>query len=139
MRLPLFLFLVACGPRGDVTLTPDRIDFGEVDFQQIRPDGGYAQTEIAVRNTGVVDLDLEIRGVDEEHVILSAVFVSETPLTLTPLSPDGRVTLQLGVWDYLPGERDTLVEGEFVVDSSDLPEPVYVPWSFTPVRVIEED
>ena len=139
MRLPLCVFLAACGPQGDLTLTPERVDFGDVDFQQIRPDGGYSQTEIAVRNSGTVDLDLEIRGVDAEHVVLSAVFVSENPLTLTPLSPDGRVTLQLGVWDYLPGERDTLVEGEFVIDSDDLADPVYVPWSFTPVRVIEED
>ena len=74
--LALALLLGACTPN-ELTVTPQRIAWEEIDFQQARPDGGYLPQEISVRNDGSRALDVEIVGFDEEHLLLGALLASE--------------------------------------------------------------
>jgi len=136
--LALALLLGACTPN-ELTVTPQRIAWEEIDFQQARPDGGYLPQEISVRNDGSRALDVEIVGFDEEHLLLGALLASEEPPTLPTLEPGSQHVLTVAVWDYLAGERDSLVEGAFDLVAPGVKEPVTIEWSFTPVREIVVD
>ena len=142
MRLiPLgFLCCLACST-GSVSLSPNPLEFGEIDFNQALPDAGYNAQEIFLRNDGEEDLDLVITGVDDTRVLLSGQFVTQKPLTLMTIGPEQFHTLTLGVvgYDVEGGERDTLVEGSFIVDAPNLKEPARFNWSFTPVRVFDNE
>ena len=130
---------LGCGSKGELTVTPARLDFGEVDFQEALPDEGLAAQELVLRNSGAAELDLQVLNLDEAHLVLGAAgLVSSAPPTLSTLLPGERLVVTIGVHDYLPGERDTLVEGSFTLDDDSLDAPVEVPWSFTPVRSIDE-
>lgn len=140
MRAALLLVpLAACGPKGELTVTPTDIAWGEIDFQQELPATGYAPQNIALVNQGDDDLVVTVRAFDDERLLLGALLDAEDPPTLTPIPPLQTVVITVGVKAYLEGERDTLVEGSFEFASDDLKEPVPVTWSFTPIRVIGGD
>lgn len=125
------LCLIACGS-AELAVSPSSLDWGEVDFQEERPGDGYAPFDVVLRNDGSRPLDLSVRSFDSDRLLLSARFEEEP--RLPRLEPGQQHVITVGVWAYLPGEWDTLVEGEFRVTGDQLRDPVIVPWSFTPVR-----
>ena len=133
------IFTLAC-TTGSVSLSPNPLEFGEIDFNQNLPEAGYNVQEVFLRNDGDEDLDLVISGVDETRVLLSGQFLTQKPLTLMTIAPEQFHTLTLGIigYDVEGGERDTLVEGYIIVDATNLKEPARLNWSFTPVRVFDD-
>lgn len=129
----LTLVLVGCGS-GELTVTPEVLDFGEADFHQERPDEGYNAIEVVLRNDGSRPLDLSIRSFDNERLQLGARF-EEEPF-LPRIEPGEQHVITVGVWAYRPGEWDQRVEGSFRVHGDQLRDPIEVPWSFTPIRNI---
>ena len=97
--------------------------------------------EVFLQNTGDDDLELVIFGIDNTRVLLSGQFSSENPITLMPIGPGQYHTLNLGVigYDVEAGERDTLVEGSISVDAINLKAPETLAWSFTPVRIFDDE
>lgn len=135
----LLVAMAACGPKGELTVSPADIDWGEVDFQQELPAAGYDAQNIALVNQGEDELVVTVRAFDDERLLLGALLESEEPPTLTPIPAGQTVVVTVGVKGYAEGERDTLVEGSFEFASEDLKDPVTVTWSFTPIRVIGGD
>lgn len=131
---------VGCS-RGELTISPNPVEFGEIDFNQDKPDSGYNVQEIFLQNSGDEDLELVIFGVDDTRILLSGQFSTENPRTLMSIGPGQYHTLNLGVIGYNveAGERDTLVEGAISVDAPNLKEAQLLRWSFTPVRLFEEE
>ena len=138
--LPLSSLLCLACSTGSVSLSPNPLEFGEIDFNQDLPEAGYNAKEVFLRNDGEEDLDLVITGVDDSRLLLSGQFLTQKPLTLMTIGPEQFHTLTLGIigYDVEGGERDTLVEGYFIVDAPNLKEPARLNWSFTPVRVFDD-
>lgn len=135
----MLLFLaLACGP-AELTVSPTHIAWEEVDFQQARPDDGYGLEEVTLTNTGERTLELQVRGVDEEHVVVEGRWLDPTARTLYPLEPGLDEVLTVAVWDYVPGERDAEVSGRLELVDADRGVSEAVDWTFTPVRRIEGD
>ena len=134
------LLLPACrGPRGSLQVEPLSIDFGEVDFQQEMPDGGYDPRVITLSNRGEQDLDVWLPGYDQERLCLEGFTAAEGVIELPTLSPGSPYLLTLSVCGYLSGERDLEVEGalRFLNDGE---EPaVDLEYRFIPVRELGED
>jgi len=126
---------------GELTLSPNPVEFGDIDFNQELPDAGYNVQEVFLQNSGQEDLELVVFGVDDTRILLSGQFSSENPLSLMSIGPGQYHTLNLGVvgYDVEAGERDTLVEGSISVDAPNLKDPQILRWSFTPVRVFDEE
>jgi hypothetical protein len=136
--MTLAFVLLACG--GDpLEVLPSRLDFGEVDFQQEPGSEGLAPLDLTVAHVGRKPLDLRLLGFDAERFALGAQLVAADPPTLPTLEPGQRVVIRVGVVGYVPGEWDTLVEGRFTLDADALAAPVFVPWSYTPVRNFPAD
>lgn len=134
----LGLALVGC--KGDpLVVTPTFVDFGEVDFQQPRPDTGYNEQQITLQNDGKSTLELRVTGIDEERVFVGAFWLSDADHTLTPIEAGSFSTLTLSVWDYEAGELTTTITGSIQIEGSKLRDPVVIDWSYVPVRNIEQD
>jgi hypothetical protein len=134
--------LSACGGgSGNVaTATPSQLDWGEIDFQQDMPDEGYDAVDFTVSNDGKADLDIVLRGFDTTRLRLGApLLVRADPPTLPTLSPGQSMVMRLGVYAYADGDRDTLVSGSFELEAAGIKDPTSVPWSFTPIRIIDTD
>ncbi len=136
--LPLCLLLSACAS-GVLSVDPNPLEFGEVDFNQDLPSEGYNAQPIYLQNDGDKELELTITGVDDKRVLLTGQFESESPFTLRAIGPGEYHNLTLGVigYDVEGGERDTLVEGSFTIDAPTLKDPKKLTWSFTPIRVFD--
>lgn len=134
------LLLAACGsPDGSIAVAPDALDWGKVDFQADLPAEGYDARSVEVTNTGDAPIDVEINGFDTDHLVLGAILALDAPPTLPTLEPGSTQLLTVGVGGYLDGERDTVVEGSFLLDSPDLAAPVEVTWAFEPYRDLDDD
>ena len=125
----LGLLLIACGSV-EITAFPSTLDFGDVDFHQPQPDGGYTPIELALTNTGDKDIELAVTTFDFEHLCLEGF--TSVPATLNSLSSGTTFTLLVSVCDYIEeaGERDDLITGN--IDINYEKESLSVPWSFTP-------
>ena len=132
--------LVACGG-ADLSVSPVSLDFGEVDFQQTRPDAGFDPLPVTITNNGKDPVDLVIENFDSTHLLLGAQLVVDDPPTLASLEEGQQAVLTVAVWDYdvAAGERDSLVKGSFDLNASNLKDPLVVSWSFTPIRNIGGD
>jgi hypothetical protein len=130
--------LSACASSGLVTAFPTSLDFGTVDFIDDVPDGGFAPTELTVRNGGESDLAILLTDIDFERLCVAGFAAS--PIDIGTLSPGSSYVLTVGVcgYDREGGERDTLVSGSFNIDAEGA-ETVAVPWSFTPTLGLGED
>lgn len=135
------LVTVAACSTAELTISPNLVEFGEIDFNQDKPEAGYNVQEVFLQNTGEDDLELVIFGVDDTRVQLSGQFSTDNPITLMAIGPGQYHTLTLGVigYDVEAGERDTLVEGRISVDATNLKEPQVLTWSFTPIRVFDNE
>ncbi len=127
----LVLFAAACGC-AEIEVEPTTIDWGEVDFAQPRPDDGYDARDVTIRNAGDRTVTITVRGVDEERLLVSGQF--EDGYRLAPLEAGQTAVLRVGVWAYVPGEWDTLVEGSLRITGDPLRDEIPVAWSFTPIR-----
>jgi hypothetical protein len=125
------LATAACGA-AEIEVEPDTLAWGEVDFAEPRPDDGYDARRVTIRNVGSRPVDLALRNVDETRLLVSGQFTQG--YQLPTLEPERSLVLTVGVWAYVPGEWDTLVEGHFRVRGDQLRDDVPVSWSFTPVR-----
>ena len=132
------LLLLACQNNLDVTAFPSTLAFGDVDFHQPMPDGGYSPLELSLSNTGEKDVDLEIVSFDFERLCLEGY--TNVPVSLNSLSPSSNFILLVSVCDYIEesGERDDLLEGTIDIDYG-ADKLLSVPWSFTPVLNITSD
>jgi len=130
------LLLAACGSNS-LTVLPNAISWGEVDFQEDLPSDGYLAKELILRNDGKKPLEgVRIEGLDETRLILTAFYVDGV---LPAIDPEASNVIKVGVGGYELGERDTEVSGSFRVTGDGLNDPVVVTWSFTPVRYIGGD
>ena len=134
----LGLLLFACQNNLDLTAFPSKLDFGEVDFHQSMPDGGFSPLELSLTNTGERDVDLTVVTFDFEHLCLEGY--TSVPNSLGSLSPASNFILMVSVCDYIEeaGERDDLLEGFIDIDYG-ADSPLSVQWSFTPVLNISSD
>lgn len=135
MRLAVGLALlgIGCGS-GEIAVRPMSVDFGQVDFNEPRPDTGYDPRSIEIENVGGGSLDVVIRDVDEDRVLVGGQFATAEPRTLQPLDAGSAAVITLGVWGYDLGELDTEVTGSIRLTADGLGEDTIVEWSYTPVR-----
>jgi len=136
---PIGLF--GCGDGGELVVTPNPLAFGEVDFNLPMPDEGYHITEIFLQNDTKNELNITIQQLDDDHLLLGAPLISESPPSLGPLAPGSFQTVTLAIWNYSieGGERDSLVTGTLSLHANELKNPATLDWSFTPVRIWDED
>lgn len=133
----LALTLVGCGGT-EVSVTPAQIDWGDVDFNRARPDGGYDEVVVRLTHASGGPVDLVLRDVDEDHIVVVGPLQVEDPPTLNTLGAGDIISLTVGVWDYEAGERDTAVTGTFRLTADGLKDDLEIPWSFVPVRDQDE-
>jgi hypothetical protein len=140
MRWWWLAVLAGCGS-DPLIVTPTFVDFGEVDFQQARPDTGYNQQTINLQNSGKRDLDLQVAGIDETRVFVGAFWLSEDEHTLPTIQGGSYTDLTLSVWDYdhEAGELTTTITGSIQVEGKALSDPIEIDWSYVPVRNIPVD
>lgn len=140
--LPLLL-AVACRAPGSLQVDPDALDWGEVDFYEEMPEGGYDPTTLTLTNTGERSLEVTLPGFDHEHLCLEGFTDDQEDVALPTLEPGSTYLLVVGVCGYRvegsSSERDTLVEGEITFTHGGEGSPVAVPFSFTPVKNIPVD
>ncbi|TNE86519.1 MAG: hypothetical protein EP330_22535 [Deltaproteobacteria bacterium] len=129
------LLLVGCGGGDPLAIRPEVLDFGEVDFQQELPSAGYDVIELSLENTGGRALEIAFPAFPEARLRLSALFASDGPPTLAPLEPGETQIVQIGVWAYELGERDTEVETEVTVTAGG--DTWRIPASYVPIRQID--
>lgn len=136
----LLPFLAACGTSGgDLRVEPAFLDFGEVDFQDALPEGGYGRREVALTNEGSAPVQVTIPGFDGERLCVTGLDPAEAPLALPAIEPGSRYLLYVGVCGYLPGERDTRVDGSIMLVNDGVDPVVTVDYAFTPTRDIGSD
>ena len=131
----LGLLLIACGSI-EITPFPSSLNFGDVDFKEDMPDGGYTPIELALTNTGAKETELEVISFDFEHLCLEGY--NGVPASLSTLASGSTFTLLVSVCDYIEeaGERDDLLTGSIDIDYGK--NTVSIPWSFTPILNITD-
>ena len=134
----LAFLLFACGPTGELSVFPSRLDFGEVNFQDEKPEEGYGALTVALKNVGETDLELSVSNVDFEHLCMQGF--DTAPIDLGRLTPNQTYTIKVGVCDYSreSGERDNLISDVIRVEHTGQNSPFEIQWSFTPVEIIEQ-
>ena len=137
--LPLFFFVLpyACTTETFLSVSPDNLDFGEVNFREEMPEGGYHPLELTIQNTSTKDVDLYLQDADLTHLCVEGF--TNIPTNVSKLSPNDRFVFLVSVCDYIEenGERDDLLTGAILLD--DGTSTYEVPWSFTPVLDIAGD
>ena len=128
--------LSGCGSKATLPLSPAEIGWGEVDFQQDQPEGGYDPQQLLIENTGDAEIEVELLSFDFGHLCLPGF--DSAPASIGAVAAGESFSLFVGVCDYDPaaGERDTVVSGSIevgVVDGEDVADAA---WSFTPVENI---
>lgn len=130
-----FLFVACSG--GELTAFPSQIIWGNVDFQSTMPDVGYDARDISLTNTGTLNLDVSLDSYADVYLCLEGL--DSGAQDLGDLEPDQSYSLLVGVCGYQPdqGERDTEITGVLSISHNGANSPVEIPWSFTPVLIIE--
>ena len=131
----LGIFFIACGG-GELTAFPSQIQWGDVDFQSSMPEDGYDAQNIMLTNTGTANIELSLDDYDDIHICLKGLDGAQE---LGMLEADTTYSLLVGACGYQPekGERDTEQTGVISITHSGANSPVTIPWSFTPVLVIQ--
>ncbi|MBW2255221.1 MAG: hypothetical protein JRI25_11555 [Deltaproteobacteria bacterium] len=134
----LALLLLGCS--GDrLYVAPTVMEWGEVDFQQEQPPEGYSAQTLLIRNERAGSVEVLIEDFDDRLVLDAPNLTSGDPPRLPPLRSGASHVLTVGVGGYEPGERDTLVSGEFTVITENRRHAAGVRWSFIPIRNIPVD
>jgi hypothetical protein len=130
-----FLF-IACGG-GELTVFPSQISWDEVDFQSSMPDEGYDARDISLTNTGTQNIELSLEAYDDIYLCLEGLDSGTQNLGI--LEPEQNYSLLVGVCGYQPdqGERDTEITGTLTITHNGNNDSIQIPWSFTPVLIIE--
>lgn len=131
VRWFLLAGLVACG--GELSVDPENIDWGDVDFNTPAPDQGHSARDLTLHNTGSGELEVVILDFDTDRLALGGQFSELDPPRVT-LSPGEVSVLSVGVADYTPGEVDTTIRGAFTLASSRLRDDIEIAWSYVPKR-----
>lgn len=130
----IWLFTLACAS-GTLDVTPTSLEFGEVDFMEDVPSAGLNPIDLLLENAGEGELtNVTLSGVDAERFEVTGIVDST-------LDEGQALQLTVGVagYDIEGGELTTEVTGNFFVNADELSESVAIPWSYTPVRNIEDD
>ena len=131
-----FIFIACAAP--ELTFSPEELQFGDIDFSEEMPNGGYSPMDLKLTNESTKDLDIYIIDFDLSRLCFQGF--SELPIDLGSLSPDSSYSGVVSVCDYIEenGERDDLLEGNIVIEYNDK-YTLSLPWSFTPVLNISAD
>lgn len=131
----LGIFFIACGG-GELTAFPSQIQWGDVDFQSSMPEDGYDTRDITLTNTGTSNIELSLDDYDDIHICLKGLDKAQD---LGMLEPEQTYSVLVGACGYQPdqGERDNEQTGVISITHSGVNSPIEIPWSFTPVLVIE--
>jgi hypothetical protein len=122
--------LTACGSPA-ITVTPDRLAFGEVDFTRDVPSGGFAATTLVMRNAGSGAPEVTLVGFPFDW--LCAEGFSGAPADVGSLGNDEELRFTVGVCAY-DAEQGTGVERSGTVDFDIDGTRTTVPWTFTPTN-----
>ncbi len=126
--------MVACGGKGgELSFSPPSISWGEINFAEDPPEGGFDVLQIVVENTSDKDMEAQLSRFDFDHLCLLGF--SSVPTALDTLGPGGTYALEVGVCGYSAenGERDGVVTGEIGVSAPEMDGEATASWSFTPV------
>lgn len=116
-----------------MTITPNRLDWGEIDFQQDMPPAGYEQVEVTVENAGKKPVDITIPDFDFAELCLEGF--TRAPIALPTLDAGQTYLLRVSVCAYDPTVGYGVVHSGEIDFEYDKYVQV-VPWSFTPTRRI---
>ena len=130
--------ITGCSKEIDVSIEPDAVEFGQIDFvdwPSDMPTEGYGATAVSVTNLGEDPLGLTLMSADFDRLCVFGITESMVPYSWPSIDPGNSILVQIGVCAYLAeeGERDTLISDELVLRSEDHGGEVRIPWSFTPV------
>jgi hypothetical protein len=137
-----FLALLGCST-GVLEISPNPVVWGEIDFLGGPPEecdddeGGCAPTTVTLRNSGDADLEVRANGYDDAYLCVEG-FPDGAALELGSLPPGATYPIVLSVCGYEPGDLTSEVSGSIVFEH-DGDGSASLDWSFTPVRVFEED
>ncbi len=134
----LLLFAFGCGTETvSFSLTPESLDFGPVDFPSAdqMPEGGYAQMELHVTNTGETDGNLSLPEPDPDVFCIAGFTTQEFPVDLDVVHPGSAYVFTVGLCGYPPGTEGTDVSTSFEIDTDGEPASIPVPVTFTPNRI----
>ncbi len=132
-----FCLLAACDQeQGELSVYPQSVDFGTVNFMEEMPGEGYAQQSIDVMNVGLADLNVWLPSYDQVHMCLEGFEASEGTIELPTISPESRYILKLAVcgYDQYGGELESEIRGDIQLLNDGVDPLVELPYSFTPVR-----
>lgn len=133
------LLVVGCGNKGSLEADPAEIAWGEIDFQQEMPEGGYTVQTVSLISAGEDAVEPTIVAFDFDHLCLEGF--EDVPATIPALEPGDVYVLNIGVCGYDPaaGERDSVVSGEIGIEHTGGDSPLVIPWSFTPTEEIGQE
>jgi len=123
----------AAGDTADFSISPDPIEFGEVDFSVETPDEGYTPIAVTLYNNGVNDVTLGLADFNEDYLCVVGYTHDALPGTMGVVAPASSYVLNVAVCGYLPGERDTEVSTAVTVSTDSTPSSLSIPVTFTPV------
>lgn len=135
----MIMLLIACSS-GEISLSPSSLDFGEVDFNAEPLDcdgeeGGCSPTTVTVRNEGEDTLTVTGSGWDTDYLCIEG-FESDS-LDLGALPAGSAFDLVIAVCGKDPGYGSEITGSLRFTPSSG--EALTLPWSFTPVRDLQDD
>jgi hypothetical protein len=123
----------AAGDTADFSISPDPVEFGEVDFSVETPDEGYTPIAVTLYNNGVNDVTLGLADFNEDYLCVVGYSHDALPGTMGVVAPASSYVLNFAVCGYLPGERDTEVSTAVTVSTDSTPSTLSIPVTFTPV------
>ncbi len=138
MFASLILAALACGPEPvEFTLAPEILEFGTIDFPPEMPDGGYADLQLTVTNTGETDGTLTLPEPDPEIFCIAGFTTQAFPVDVGAVNPGSAYVFTVGLCGYPPGNAGTEVSTSFDILTDGDPATLTVPVTFTPNRVTE--
>ena len=123
----------AAADMADFTISPDPVEFGDVDFSVETPEEGYAPIAVTMYNNGLSDVTLGLADFNPDYLCVVGYSYDGLPGTMGVVAPASSYVLNLAVCGYLPGERDTEVSTSVTVSTDSTPSTLSIPVTFTPV------
>ena len=123
----------AAADMADFTISPDPVEFGEVDFSVETPEEGYAPIAVTMYNNGLSDVTLGLADFNPDYLCVVGYSYDGLPGTMGVVAPASSYVLNRAVCGYLPGERDTEVSTSVTVSTDSTPSTLSIQVTFTPV------
>jgi hypothetical protein len=134
----LLLWIAACAPDVELSVTPASLDFGDVDFAVEMPEEGYDPLEVSVTNIDKDDHEVWIVADDPDHLCVQGFPDARAPYLLGTVPDGASYDLSIAVCAYDPGDRDSEYAATVAFATETDSEPVAVDVVFVPIRTIEE-